>query len=107
MIALLPRISDEKVAWSASVNYQQRLIGTSTFTPRLQVAGDWVRRDTAGASVLSLTDEQNPLGLEFVENQPELLLNDLQDPTVDLAIINGMVSGVTGAAERLASAADR
>ncbi|GAB3545327.1 MetQ/NlpA family ABC transporter substrate-binding protein [Arthrobacter tumbae] len=43
----------------------------------------------ADASVLSLTEEQNPKGLEFIENQPELLLNDLQDPTVDLAIING------------------
>ncbi|WP_309070942.1 MetQ/NlpA family ABC transporter substrate-binding protein [Arthrobacter sp.] len=43
----------------------------------------------ADASVLSLTEEQNPKGLEFVENQPELLLNDLQDPTVDVAIING------------------
>ncbi len=43
----------------------------------------------ADASVLALTEEQNPKGLEFVENQPELLLNDLQDPTVDLAIING------------------
>ncbi|GAA2171971.1 MetQ/NlpA family ABC transporter substrate-binding protein [Arthrobacter parietis] len=43
----------------------------------------------AEASVLSLTEEQNPKGLEFIENQPELLLNDLQDPTVDLAIING------------------
>lgn len=43
----------------------------------------------ADGSVLALTDEQNPKGLDFVENQPELLLNDLQDPTVDLAIING------------------
>ncbi|GAB3533086.1 MetQ/NlpA family ABC transporter substrate-binding protein [Arthrobacter tecti] len=43
----------------------------------------------ADASVLALTEEQNPKGLEFIENQPELLLNDLQDPTVDLAIING------------------
>lgn len=41
------------------------------------------------ASVLTLTEEQNPKGLEFSENAPELLLNDLQDPTVDLAIING------------------
>ncbi|MHA7153704.1 MetQ/NlpA family ABC transporter substrate-binding protein [Arthrobacter sp. TMN-50] len=41
------------------------------------------------ASVLALTPEQNPMGLEFIENQPELLLNDLQDPSVDLAIING------------------
>ncbi|CEA08704.1 Methionine-binding lipoprotein MetQ precursor [Arthrobacter saudimassiliensis] len=41
------------------------------------------------ASVLDLTDEQNPKNLEFVENQAELLVNDLSDPTVDLAIING------------------
>ncbi|HET8795166.1 MAG TPA: MetQ/NlpA family ABC transporter substrate-binding protein [Arthrobacter sp.] len=41
------------------------------------------------ASVLTLTEEQNPKGLEFSENAPELLLNDLQDPTIDLAIING------------------
>lgn len=41
------------------------------------------------ASVLALTDEQNPKGLEFVENQPELLVNDLSDPTVDLSILNG------------------
>ncbi|MET4061485.1 D-methionine transport system substrate-binding protein [Arthrobacter sp. UYP6] len=43
----------------------------------------------AEASVLALTDEQNPKGLDFVENQPELLVNDLSDPTVDLAILNG------------------
>ena len=43
----------------------------------------------ADASVLALTDEQNPKGLDFVENQPELLVNDLSDPTVDLAILNG------------------
>ncbi|MDF2498684.1 MAG: lipoprotein [Arthrobacter koreensis] len=41
------------------------------------------------ASVISLTDKQNPMNLDFVENQPELLVNDLSDPTVDLAIING------------------
>ena len=40
-------------------------------------------------SVLNPTDEQNPKDLEFVENQAELLVNDLSDPTVDLAIING------------------
>ncbi|WP_159802532.1 MetQ/NlpA family ABC transporter substrate-binding protein [Arthrobacter zhaoguopingii] len=41
------------------------------------------------ASVLALTEAQNPSGYEFVENQPELLLNDVKDPSVDLAIING------------------
>lgn len=43
----------------------------------------------ADASVISLNDEQNPMNLDFVENQAELLVNDLSDPTVDLAIING------------------
>ncbi|MSR98164.1 ABC transporter [Arthrobacter sp. BL-252-APC-1A] len=43
----------------------------------------------ADASVISLNDEQNPKNLDFVENQAELLVNDLSDPTVDLAIING------------------
>ena len=41
------------------------------------------------ASVIALTDEQNPKNLDFSENQAELLVNDLSDPTVDLAIING------------------
>lgn len=41
------------------------------------------------ASVLTLTEQQNPKSLEFSENAPELLLNDMSDPTVDLAIVNG------------------
>ncbi|WP_395404841.1 MetQ/NlpA family ABC transporter substrate-binding protein [Arthrobacter sp. UC242_113] len=40
-------------------------------------------------SVISLTDAQNPKKLKFSENQPELLINDLKDPSVDLALING------------------
>ncbi|HET6269282.1 MAG TPA: MetQ/NlpA family ABC transporter substrate-binding protein [Arthrobacter sp.] len=40
-------------------------------------------------SVLTISDEQNPKKLKFSENQPELLINDLKDPSVDLALING------------------
>jgi D-methionine transport system substrate-binding protein len=40
-------------------------------------------------SVIGLTDAQNPKKLKFSENQPELLINDLKDPSVDLALING------------------
>ena len=40
-------------------------------------------------AALSLTDEQNPKGLQFEENQPEILVQILDDPAVDLAIING------------------
>ncbi len=54
----------------------------------LQVAG-LVKDIKDDTSVLTLTDEQNPKKLKFSENQPELLINDLKDPSVDLALING------------------
>lgn len=41
------------------------------------------------AAALTLTDEQNPKGLEFEENQPEILAQVLGDPQIDLAILNG------------------
>lgn len=40
-------------------------------------------------TVLSLTDSQNPKGLQFEENQPEVLVQIAGDPKVDLAILNG------------------
>ena len=54
----------------------------------LEVAG-LVKDIQEDSSVLTLTDEQNPKKLKFSENQPELLINDLKDPSVDLALING------------------
>lgn len=54
----------------------------------LQVAG-LVQDIKDDSSVLTLTDAQNPKKLKFSENQPELLINDLKDPSVDLALING------------------
>ncbi|NKX53785.1 MetQ/NlpA family ABC transporter substrate-binding protein [Arthrobacter mobilis] len=41
------------------------------------------------SSVLNLTDEQNPKKLKFEENQPEILLPLVEDPKIDLALING------------------
>lgn len=41
------------------------------------------------SAALTLTPEQNPKGLKFEENQPEILVQILDDPAVDLAIING------------------
>ena len=41
------------------------------------------------SAALTLTDEQNPRGFSFEENQPEILVQILDDPAVDLAIING------------------
>lgn len=54
----------------------------------LEVAG-LVKDIKDDTSVLTLSDEQNPKKLKFSENQPELLINDLKDPSVDLALING------------------
>ncbi|MFD5276742.1 MetQ/NlpA family ABC transporter substrate-binding protein [Pseudarthrobacter sp. NPDC058362] len=54
----------------------------------LEVAG-LVKDIEDDSAVLTLTDEQNPKKLKFSENQPELLINDLKDPSVDLALING------------------
>ncbi|MBD4638926.1 ABC transporter, partial [Xanthomonas citri pv. citri] len=39
------------------------------------------------SAALTLTPEQNPKGLQFEENQPEILVQILDDPAVDLAII--------------------
>lgn len=41
------------------------------------------------SAALTLTDEQNPRGFSFEENQPEILVQIVDDPAVDLAIING------------------
>lgn len=54
----------------------------------LEVAG-LVKDIKDDSAVLTLTDEQNFKNLNFSENQPELLINDLKDPSVDLALING------------------
>lgn len=44
---------------------------------------------TADSNVLSLTKEQNPRGFTFIENQPEVIVQQLDDPKVDLAFVNG------------------
>jgi len=41
------------------------------------------------SAALTLSDEQNPKGLKFEENQPEILVQIVKDPKIDLAIING------------------
>ncbi len=41
------------------------------------------------SNVLSLTDEQNPRGFKFAENQPEVIVQQLQDPAIDVAFVNG------------------
>ncbi|WP_062520064.1 MetQ/NlpA family ABC transporter substrate-binding protein [Demequina silvatica] len=41
------------------------------------------------SSVINLTDEQNPHGFTFVENQPEVIVQQIEDPAIDLAFVNG------------------
>lgn len=44
---------------------------------------------TDSSNVLNLTKAQNPKGLKFVENQPEVIVQQLDDPKIDLAFVNG------------------
>ena len=44
---------------------------------------------TDDSNVLNLTAEQNPKGFTFIENQPEVIVQQLDDPTIDLAFVNG------------------
>lgn len=41
------------------------------------------------SSVLTLTPEQNPRGFKFAENQPEIIVQQLEDPAIDVAFVNG------------------
>lgn len=44
---------------------------------------------TDTSSVVSLTDAQNPHKYKFIENQSEVIVQQLDDPKIDLAFING------------------
>ncbi|WP_062390027.1 MetQ/NlpA family ABC transporter substrate-binding protein [Demequina iriomotensis] len=44
---------------------------------------------TDESSAINLTDEQNPHGFVFVENQPEVIVQQIDDPAIDLAFVNG------------------
>ncbi|MDO5678362.1 MAG: MetQ/NlpA family ABC transporter substrate-binding protein [Propionibacteriaceae bacterium] len=44
---------------------------------------------TEDTTALTVTDAQNPKGLKFEETQPEVVVQLLSDPKVDVALING------------------
>lgn len=44
---------------------------------------------TDASNVLNLTKEQNPKGLKFLENQSEVIVQQLGDPQIDVAFVNG------------------
>ncbi|MEA5116217.1 MAG: MetQ/NlpA family ABC transporter substrate-binding protein [Propionicimonas sp.] len=54
----------------------------------LQEAGQ-LKGITDDSTVVSLTAEQNPRGFKFIENQPEVIVQQIDDPAVDVAFVNG------------------
>jgi len=49
----LPEETQEAMDWSTSLGFQQRLIGTSTFTPALAIRGSMVRSPLTGGDLVS------------------------------------------------------
>ncbi|MGH7476355.1 MAG: twin-arginine translocase subunit TatC [Longimicrobiales bacterium] len=45
-IQSLPQNIDERIDWSTSLSYNQRLIGTSTLTPQLTIRSEMIRSDS-------------------------------------------------------------
>ena len=60
---------------------------------------------TDDSTVISLTPEQNPRGFQFVENQPEVIVQQLDDPAIDVAFVNGnfILTAGLNAADAIAS----
>lgn len=56
---------------------------------RLLAAAGLLKDITDNSSAVSLTAAQNPKGLKFLENQPEVIVQQLNDPKVDIAFVNG------------------
>ncbi len=44
----LPERSEQRMTWGAGINFQQRLIGSTTFTPGLRLRGEVLQGDTTG-----------------------------------------------------------
>jgi hypothetical protein len=51
-VVVLPGSNDQRGQWNTRLNFQQRLIGTSTFTPGLALAGQFARNDETGEAFL-------------------------------------------------------
>lgn len=70
-----------KVAITNDVSNQARAL-------LLLQEGGLLKDITLESSVLDLTPEQNPKGLKFEELQPEVVVQMVDDPGIDLAIVN-------------------
>jgi hypothetical protein len=56
----LPRRQETRMTWNTGLNFQQRLIGSTTFTPGLQVRGEVLQGDTTGGASVAA-----PMRLDF------------------------------------------
>lgn len=72
----------------------------------LEMAG-LLKSVTASSNVLNLTADQNPKGLRFLENQPEVIVQQIDDPKVDVAMVNGNFILSAGLSTRDALAAEK
>lgn len=59
-IASLPEQNKRTTTWTTSFNFQQRLVGTSTFTPSLSLSGGSLRADTTHMQTVA-----QPLRMNF------------------------------------------
>jgi hypothetical protein len=58
--------SETSLSWSSSVNYQQRLIGSTTLTPSLSITGRQLRNDTSAvAQSFVAAPTRTSLGVRF------------------------------------------
>lgn len=55
-------LSEANVSWSTSIDYQQTLVGSTTFSPRISLSGERVRNDT---EPLASTFVSGPTRLSF------------------------------------------
>lgn len=77
----------EEVADGATVAITNDVSNQARGLLLLQSAG-LLKDITLESSVLELTEEQNPKGLKFEETQPEIVVQLIDDPKVDVAVVN-------------------
>jgi hypothetical protein len=57
---VIPAGAEQRMQWSTGLSFQQRLIGTSTFTPGVRVRGDMLRNDSTRERLVN-----SPMRLDF------------------------------------------
>jgi len=50
---VLPERGERGINWNTGINFQQRLIGTSTITPGISLSGNMIQNDTLGADFIA------------------------------------------------------